>query len=54
VSIQEKKKPEMTPEELVDLLQLLESTGIEVWLDGGWAVDGFLVNRHDHILLFAE
>jgi lincosamide nucleotidyltransferase A/C/D/E len=34
--------PEMTPEALVDLLQLFESAGIEVWLDGGWAVDALL------------
>ena len=27
---------------LVDLLQLFESAGIEVWLDGGWAVDAVL------------
>jgi lincosamide nucleotidyltransferase A/C/D/E len=27
---------------LVDLLQLFESAGIEVWLDGGWAVDALL------------
>jgi len=32
----------MTPEALVDLLQLFESAGIEVWLDGGWAVDAVL------------
>jgi lincosamide nucleotidyltransferase A/C/D/E len=32
-------KPEMTAEALTDLLQLFEKTGIEVWLDGGWAVD---------------
>ena len=35
-------KPEMTLRALVDLLQLFESTGIEVWLDGGWAVDALL------------
>src|SRR5262245_25069656 len=34
--------PEMTSEALVDLLQQLESAGIEVWLDGGWAVDAVL------------
>jgi lincosamide nucleotidyltransferase A/C/D/E len=34
--------PEMTPEALVDLLQLFESAGIELWLDGGWAVDALL------------
>ena len=33
---------EMTAEALVDLLQLFESAGIEVWLDGGWAVDAVL------------
>ncbi len=32
----------MTPEALVDLLQLFESAGIVVWLDGGWAVDALL------------
>ena len=32
----------MTAAAVVDLLQLLESAGIEVWLDGGWAVDAAL------------
>src|SRR3982074_2912968 len=35
-------KPEMPAEALVDLLPLFESAGIEVWLDGGWAVDAVL------------
>jgi len=35
-------KPEMPAEALVDLLQLFEAAGIEVWLDGGWAVDALL------------
>jgi lincosamide nucleotidyltransferase A/C/D/E len=35
-------KPEMAAHALVDLLQLLEAAGIEVWLDGGWAVDALL------------
>jgi lincosamide nucleotidyltransferase A/C/D/E len=35
-------KPEMPAASLVDLLQLFESAGIEVWLDGGWAVDALL------------
>ena len=35
-------KPEMPAEALVDLLQLFEISGIEVWLDGGWAVDALL------------
>jgi lincosamide nucleotidyltransferase A/C/D/E len=33
---------EMPREALVDLLQLFETAGIEVWLDGGWAVDAVL------------
>ena len=32
----------MTCGALVDLLQLFENAGIEVWLDGGWAVDALL------------
>src|SRR5215813_4833755 len=35
-------KHEMTPEALVDLLQVFKKAGIEVWLDGGWAVDAVL------------
>jgi len=38
----EHMKPEMPAASLVDLLQLFESAGIEVWLDGGWAVDALL------------
>ena len=34
--------PEMPREALIDLLQLFETAGIEVWLDGGWAVDAVL------------
>jgi lincosamide nucleotidyltransferase A/C/D/E len=32
-------KCEMTAAAAVELLQLLEGVAIEVWLDGGWAVD---------------
>jgi lincosamide nucleotidyltransferase A/C/D/E len=35
-------KPEMTSEALVALMQLFENAGVEVWLDGGWAVDAAL------------
>jgi lincosamide nucleotidyltransferase A/C/D/E len=38
----ERMKPGMTAEALLELLRLLESAGIEVWLDGGWAVDAAL------------
>jgi len=40
--VDEHVKPEMTPAALVELLQPFESAGIEVWLDGGWAVDALL------------
>jgi len=36
------KKPEMSAEAAVEILRLLEQSGIEVWLDGGWAVDAAL------------
>ena len=32
----------MTAESVVDLLRLIARAGIEVWLDGGWAVDAAL------------
>lgn len=32
----------MTAQDLVELLSLFEEAGIEVWLDGGWAVDALL------------
>ena len=35
-------EPEMTSSALVELLQLLESVAIPVWLDGGWGVDALL------------
>jgi lincosamide nucleotidyltransferase A/C/D/E len=38
----ERMSLEMTANALVDLLQLFDSAGIEVWLDGGWAVDAVL------------
>jgi lincosamide nucleotidyltransferase A/C/D/E len=37
--------PEMRAEALVDLLQLFDGAGIEVWLDGGWAVDALLAGQ---------
>lgn len=33
---------EMRAESAVDLLRLFETAGIDVWLDGGWAVDAAL------------
>ena len=33
---------EMKAESAVDLLRLFDDAGIEVWLDGGWAVDAAL------------
>jgi len=36
------KSPMMPPEALVEILDLLESESIDVWLDGGWGVDALL------------
>ncbi len=33
---------QMTSSALIELLESLESAGIEAWLDGGWAVDAVL------------
>lgn len=48
---------EMTAEDAVELLVLLEQEGIAVWLDGGWAVDGALETQtrsHDDLDLVVE
>lgn len=42
----------MTSEDVARLVRLLGETGIEVWLDGGWAVDALLgeqTRRHDDV-----
>ncbi len=43
---------EMTQEDAVEILRLLKSQGIEVWVDGGWGVDALLGEQsrpHDDI-----
>lgn len=35
-------KPEMTSQDLVELLQMLDGASIPLWLDGGWGVDALL------------
>lgn len=37
-----KEKTEMTVQDVVAFLQLMEKNNIEVWIDGGWAVDALL------------
>lgn len=32
----------MTPADVLEIIALLESNGIDVWLDGGWGVDALL------------
>ena len=42
----------MEAAEVVRLLEVLEASGIEVWLDGGWGVDALLeeqVREHDDL-----
>jgi lincosamide nucleotidyltransferase A/C/D/E len=34
--------PEMTAEDVIEALDLLDSSGIDVWLEGGWNVDALL------------
>ena len=35
-------KPEMSATDAAELIRLIEGAGIEIWLDGGWAVDAVL------------
>jgi lincosamide nucleotidyltransferase A/C/D/E len=35
-------KPEMKSSDLLDLLAMLKSAAIDVWLDGGWGIDALL------------
>ena len=46
------KKPEMTAEDAVKIIKLLEQNGIEVYVDGGWGVDALLgeqTRKHDDL-----
>lgn len=48
---------EMSAEDVVDLVGCLEERGIDVWLDGGWAVDAALETQtrpHDDLDLIVE
>ena len=47
----------MDADRVLDLLSLLEATGIAVWLDGGWAVDALLGEQtrpHDDLDLVSR
>lgn len=47
----------MEADELVRLVELLESGGVRVWLDGGWGVDALLgeqVREHDDLDLVCD
>ena len=47
----------MTAADVVDLISRLEDAGIDVWLDGGWAVDAALETQtraHDDLDLVVE
>ena len=39
---QEPQRKEMKADNVLEIICLLESEGIEVWLDGGWGVDALL------------
>ena len=44
----------MPAEAAVDLLRLFEGAGIDVWLDGGWAVDAALGEQTPFLNLVAN
>jgi lincosamide nucleotidyltransferase A/C/D/E len=41
-------RPEMTAQDVCDVLSLTDSHGIRIWLDGGWAVDACLGSQTRH------
>ena len=46
------KESEMTAENAVEIIKLLEQNGIEVYVDGGWGVDALLseqTRKHDDL-----
>ncbi len=47
----------MTADDVVEVLNTLEDAGIDVWLDGGWAVDALVGEQtrdHDDLDLVAR
>lgn len=47
----------MTEDDLLEILYLLERSGVTVWLDGGWGVDALLAEQtreHDDVDLVVE
>jgi lincosamide nucleotidyltransferase A/C/D/E len=46
------KNPEMTAENAIEIIKLIEQNGIEVYIDGGWGVDALLgeqTRKHDDL-----
>lgn len=41
-NLEAKSQPEMTANDVVELVQLLEQNDIEVYVDGGWGIDALL------------
>lgn len=41
-NLEAKSRPEMTANDVVELVQLLEQNDIEVYVDGGWGIDALL------------
>ena len=47
----------MEAPDLVEVLDLIDRSGVTVWLDGGWGVDALLgkqMREHDDVDLIAE
>jgi lincosamide nucleotidyltransferase A/C/D/E len=57
MDIQPAAAPEMTIDDVMWFLALMDDAGVEVWLDGGWAVDACLgaqTRRHGDIDIAIE
>ena len=38
----DKQNTEMTTQDVLEFIQLMSQNNIEMWVDGGWAVDALL------------
>ena len=44
-----KEKTEMTAQDVIEFIKLMNQNNIEVWIDGGWGVDVLLGSQtRDH------
>jgi hypothetical protein len=46
----QESKPEITAQDVIEVVQLFEENAIEVYIDGGWGVDALLESKLEHML----